>query len=57
MLAHLREKIGADAVVRSDDVQDNDVIGEAVADGCRYGFRVHFNDGGEVLSSETWEAT
>jgi hypothetical protein len=44
--------VGEAAVVRSDDIDGNDVIGEVSNGGRRWAFRAHCDDHGEVLSSE-----
>jgi hypothetical protein len=52
---HLQERIGEGAVVRSDDVVGNTVIGTAELNGRRYHFEVRMSDNGAVLGSEIRE--
>jgi hypothetical protein len=44
--------VGEGAVVRSDDIEDNDVIGQVPLDDVQWRFRVRCNDEGFVLGSE-----
>jgi hypothetical protein len=44
--------VGEGAVVRSDDVDGNDVIGEVSLPGIAWRFRVHCDDDGYVVDSE-----
>lgn len=55
MVMHLQERIGEGAVVRSDDVVGNTVIGTAELNGRRYHFEVRMSDNGAVLGSEIRE--
>jgi hypothetical protein len=53
LVAHLRDRVGERVVVRSDDIDGNDVIGTATtASGVVYRFRAHATDDGDILSSE-----
>jgi hypothetical protein len=49
---HVRERVGEGAVVRSDDIDDNDVIGEVALGASVWRFRVRCDDDGFVLGSE-----
>jgi hypothetical protein len=52
MVHHLHERIGEGAVVRSDDVEGNTVIGTAELEGRTYKFRVQMTNSGDVTGSE-----
>jgi hypothetical protein len=45
-------RVGEGAVVRSDDVEDNDVLGEVSLGDTRWRFRVTCDDDGTVVASE-----
>jgi hypothetical protein len=52
-VAHLRERLGDGVVVRSDDIDGNDIIGSVTtATGSSHRFRAHAADDGDILSSE-----
>ena len=52
MVAHLTERLGEGVVVRSDDIDGNDVIGTVTApDGTVYDYRASCTDDGEVVES------
>jgi hypothetical protein len=52
-VAHLRGRLGEGVVVRSDDIDENDIIGTVTtADGVEHHFRAHATDDGEILGSD-----
>lgn len=52
MVEHLSARLGEGVVVRSDDIDGNDVIGTAATSTAVHRFRVTCTDDGEVVSSE-----
>jgi hypothetical protein len=57
MVYHMHERIGEGAIVRSDDVDGNTVLGTAEHGGRTYQFKVRMTDRGEVVDSEIEPAT
>ncbi len=50
---YLRGRLGDGVVVRSDDIDGNDIIGTVTTpDGAVHGFRAHADDGGRILGAE-----
>ena len=57
MVTYLRGRIGEDVVVRSDDIDGNDIIGTATtADGAVFRFRAHADDAGAIQSADIDQA-
>ena len=52
-MAYLRDQLGEGVVVRSDDIDNNDIIGNATSrDGAVHRYRAHASDSGEILGAE-----
>jgi hypothetical protein len=52
-VAYLRDRLGEGVVVRSDDIDGNDIIGTVTSgDGTAYHYRAHATDGGEILGAD-----
>ena len=53
MVAYLRGQLGEGVVVRSDDIDGNDILGTVTAsNGTMYRYRAHASDGGEILGAD-----
>lgn len=49
----MRDRLGEGVVVRSDDIDENDIIGTVTTPaGAVHHFRAHATDAGEIIGSE-----